>query len=51
MIRTDDGPAGKLNSFELTAAYLLPHNPEVKMKTSKVGSDAHSSIAEGAVEV
>ena len=51
MIRNDDGPTGKLNDFELTAAYLLSYDPVEKRKTSKVGSDAHASIAEGAAEI
>ena len=51
MIRNDDGPAGKLNDFELTAAYLLPYDPVAKIKTRKGGSDAHATIAKSAAEV
>jgi len=51
MIRNDDGPAGKLNDFELTAAYLLPYDPVAKRKSIKGSSDAHASIAESAAEV
>jgi hypothetical protein len=36
MIATDDGPNGKRNDFEATAAYLLPYDP-VAMKRNITG--------------
>ena len=46
MISNDNGPAGKLKDFELTAAYLMPYDPVAKRKSIKGSSDAHASIAE-----
>ena len=51
MTRNDDGPEGKMNDFEMTAACLLPHAPVVKRKTGKGGSDAQDTIADSTVEV
>ena len=51
MIRNDDRPIGKLNDFELAAAFFLPCDPVAKKKSSKVSSNAHASIAEGAAEI
>ena len=50
MIRNNDGPTGKLNDFELTAAYLLPCDPVAKRKSSNESSDAHDSVTESAAE-
>ena len=51
MIRNDDGPEGKMNDFEMTAACLLPHDLVEKRKTSKGGSDAQATIADSTSEV
>ena len=51
MIRNGDGLEGKLNDFEMTVACLLPYDPVAKRKTSKGGSDAHTTIAESTAEV
>ena len=50
MVRNGNGPAEKLNDFELTEGYLLPCDPVAKRKISKVGNDAHASTPEGAAE-
>ena len=51
MIRNDNGPAGKLNDFDLTAACLPPCDPVAKRKTIKGGSDTHATKAESTAEV
>ena len=47
----DDGPIGKMNDFETTAAYPLPYVPVVNRKTNKGDSDAHATIANSISEV
>jgi hypothetical protein len=34
LVRNDTGPAGKMNDFEATASYLLPHDPVSKKRTA-----------------
>ena len=51
MIRNDDGPAGKLKDFELTAEYLLPYDPVAKRKSSNVSSDSHAFVAESTAKI
>ena len=34
LIRNDDAPTGKMNNFESTASFLLPHDPVAKKRTS-----------------
>ena len=34
LVRNDNGPTGKLNDFEATASFLLPHCPIAKKRTS-----------------
>ena len=34
LVRNDNGPTGKLNDFEATASFLLPHDPVAKKRTS-----------------
>ena len=32
LIRNDDAPTGKMNNFESTASFLLPHDPVSKKR-------------------
>jgi hypothetical protein len=52
MIATDDGPNGKRNDFEATAAYLLPYDPVAKKRNlaGKRG-DREASISDVSAEV
>ena len=34
LVRNDNGPTGKMNDFEATASFLLPHCPVAKKRTS-----------------
>ena len=49
MIRNDDRPDGKLNTFEDAATYLLQYDPVAKRKSSK--KDLSASVAEATAEV
>ena len=44
-IRTDNWPGGKLRDFDLSAAHLLPYYPVEKIKSIKVHSGKHASVA------
>ena len=57
LVRNDTGPAGKMNDFEATALYLLPHDPVLKKQTAGTkrgvakisdtfGADASSTSAD-----
>jgi hypothetical protein len=52
MIATDDGPNGKRNDFEATAAYLLPYDPVAKKRnvTGKRG-DREASVSDVSADV
>jgi len=34
LVQNDNGPTGKMNNFEDTASFLLPHCPVAKKRTS-----------------
>ena len=49
MIRNDDRPDGKLNTFKDAATYLLQYDPVAKRKSSK--NDLSVTIAESTADV
>ena len=42
MVRNDTGPDGKLNNFEATASFLLPHDPVALKRTTGGGNGRRS---------
>lgn len=52
MIATDDGPNGKRNDFEATAAYLLPYDPVAKKRNiNNKRADRDAIVSDVSAEV
>ena len=46
LVRNDNGPTGKMNDFEATAAFILPHDPVAKKRTQAATSGKRVATAE-----
>lgn len=46
LVRNDNGPMGKMNDFEATAAFILPHDPVAKKRTQAATSGKRVANAE-----
>ena len=46
-VKTDNGPGGMRNQFELAAAHLLPYDPVAKKRAAAAGSKRGSSLISG----
>jgi hypothetical protein len=51
MIATDDGPTGKRNNFEATAAYLLPYDPVAKKRIVTGKRDREASVSDVTADI
>ena len=46
LIRNDNGAGGKMNDFESSASFLLPHDPVSQMRSSSDKKRAHADVSE-----
>ena len=45
MIRSNNGPDGKLSNFELGATYVLPYDLVATRKSNNIPKDSYASVS------